>query len=343
MNQEKNWDISLRTILKIVLVIILIYFLYLIRSIILWFVFALVISILFEPAIELLTKRKIPRTIAVILIYILFLGILAYSIYYALPFFIFETYHFSQFLAEKLPIYLDQISPLLNNLGLKTSQITNIFIGTFKQPFNNITNNALDTLILLLGGFFAIFFIIGMAFFLSLENKIMEKILLLIFPKRHEVYIFKLWNKSKERVVGWFLMRIIGVMFALISSYLAFIILGINYPFSLAALFGAFDFVPIIGPAIAATFIFIVVSMENVETAILVLVLLGLFHFIENFILLPFLSKKIIKISPVIVLIALFVGGKLWGVIGALIAVPLFAILFEFLKDFLREKKENLF
>jgi predicted PurR-regulated permease PerM len=44
-----------------------------------------------------------------------------------------------------------------------------------------------------------------------------------------------------------------------------------------------------------------------------------------------------------VVLVALFIGGKLWGVLGAILLIPLVAILFEFLKDFLKEKKEELF
>ncbi len=61
---------------------------------------------------------------------------------------------------------------------------------------------------------------------------------------------------------------------------------------------------------------------------------------IEGGILTPILSKKFIGIPPVLVLVALFVGGKLWGFLGALLAIPLAGILFEFLRDFLKKRKD---
>jgi predicted PurR-regulated permease PerM len=62
---------------------------------------------------------------------------------------------------------------------------------------------------------------------------------------------------------------------------------------------------------------------------------------IENSILTPILTKKFVGLSPALVLLSLAIGGKLWGLLGAILAVPLAGILFEFLKDFLNKKREK--
>ena len=67
MNGEKILDISWRTILKIFIAVAIFYILYSVRDILIWFIFALTISILFNPAINFLQKKRIPRSFAVVL------------------------------------------------------------------------------------------------------------------------------------------------------------------------------------------------------------------------------------------------------------------------------------
>ena len=62
---------------------------------------------------------------------------------------------------------------------------------------------------------------------------------------------------------------------------------------------------------------------------------------IEGNSLTPLRSRKLIGLSPVVVLIALAIGGELWGMVGAILAIPIAGILFEFLRDFLKKRKEE--
>lgn len=350
MDQEKKLpsessnflDISWGTIFKISIALIFIYFLYLISDLIIWFIFALVLSILLEPAIELLTKRRIPHLFAVVIIYFFIFGILGYAFYITLPFFISEIRDLSAGLPQQIPIFFEKISPMFKQLGIDAFESVDVFLANFQRPLEEMARNVFNFLTIIFGGIVAAFFTIGMAFFLSLEKGLMEKGLILFFPKKYENYLLSLWNKSKEKVIGWFLMRVIGVIFVGLSSYITFKILNVNYPVSLAAIGGIFDFVPIIGPLVASVLIFIVVALDNFLKAIFVLAVFTLIQLIENTVLLPALSRKMINVPPIIVLIGLFIGGKLWGMLGAVILVPLVAILFEFLKDFLRENKEEM-
>lgn len=351
MDQEKKsssdsakfLDISWGMIFKISITVIFIYFLYLIKDLIIWFIFALVLSILFEPVIGLLTRRKIPRVFAVVFTYLFFFGIFGYASYASLPFIVSEIRDFSAGFPQQIPIFFEKISPTFEQLGINTFENFDVFLANFQKPLEEMTKNIFSILIVFFGGIMAAFFTIGMALFISLEEGLMEKFLTLFFPKKYEDYLLNLWNKSKEKVIGWFLMRVIGVIFIGISSYIAFKILNVNYPVSLAAVNGVFDFVPIIGPLVASILIFIVVALDNFLKAIFVLVAIILIQLIENTVLFPILSRRMISVPPIIVLVGLFIGGKLWGVLGAIILVPLVAILFEFLKDFFKEKKEELF
>lgn len=343
MSDEKILDISWGTIFKIAIAVAFLYFIFLIKDIIIWFIFALVISILFEPLIRFLTKRGLSRVLAVVLIYFFIFGIVIFAFYLSLPFLISEIQKFSNVLPQQLPNYFEKISPMFEKLGIETFESFEVFLTNLRKPFEEMARNVFSTLTALFGGIFATFFTIGIAFFLSLEGGLMEKGLILLFPKRFESYLFDLWNRSKEKVTGWFLMRIIGVVFVGLCSYLAFKLLAVDYPVSLAVMIGIFDFVPIIGPLVATIFIIIVVSMDSLPKAAFVFAAIASIQLIENIILIPALSRRIIKVPSIVILIGLFIGGKLWGVLGAVLLVPLTAILFEFFRDFLKEKKEELF
>ena len=103
MGDKKILDISWGTIFKVSITALCLYFLYLIKELIIWFIFALIISILFEPVIGILTKRRVPRLVAVVFIYLFVFGILSYAFYLALPFFIFESQNFSEVLPQHIP------------------------------------------------------------------------------------------------------------------------------------------------------------------------------------------------------------------------------------------------
>ncbi|MCD6550057.1 AI-2E family transporter [bacterium] len=343
MENKSILDISWGTIFKISVTVIFLYFLYLIREIIIWFIFALVISILMEPAVGLLSRRKVPRVVAVVTVYALIFGLIGYFLYLVLPFFISEIQHFSEVFPQQLKGYFQRVSPLFSKFGIEAFENLDAFLQNVKKPFQEMGRNVFSSIISLFGGVLAAFFTISLSVFLSLEKDLMEKGLAVVFPKKYEEYLFNLWRRSKQKVTGWFLMRIIGVIFVGIASYISFQVLDVEYPVSLAAIGGIFDFVPIIGPSVAGILIFAVVSLDSLLKASFVLAVFGLIQVIENTIVLPVLARKMIKIPPVLVLVALFIGGKLWGVMGAILLVPLVAILFEFLKDFLSEKREEIF
>jgi len=338
MNQKvKTLDISWETILKISIAIICLYLFYLIRNVLLWFIFAIIISVLLEPLIDFLIRRKVPRLISVIIVYFLIFGAISLLIYLTVPIFVAEIRQFAQI----LPQYFEKISPPLKTLGLRAFENIEEFTELLSKTLEKMATTIFSAIAAIFGGIFVTFSIFSFSLFLSLEEKPIERALILIFPKKYEAFLLDLWSRCKIRVSGWFLSRIFCCFFVGFFSYFAFLILNTKYPFSLALLAGLLDFIPIIGPVITGILIFVIVSLDNFLKALFVLVIFILIQQIENNILLPALTKKFVGLPPVLVLLALAVGGILWGIWGAILAIPIFGILFEFTKEFLKERKER--
>jgi len=124
MNEEKILDISWRTILKISVAVLIFYILFSIREILIWFVFALIISVLFNPAINFFQRKKIPRGLSIVLIYVGVFGILSLLIYLVVPLFVSEIKTF----LEVFPQYFEKISPLLRGLGFQAFENIESFL-----------------------------------------------------------------------------------------------------------------------------------------------------------------------------------------------------------------------
>lgn len=341
MNNEKILDISWGAIFKIAVTILIFYIIYQIQNVLIWLLFALIISILFDPIIGFLQKLKIPRILATLFVYISFFGIFILSVFLTIPFFISEIQEFPKIL-QILPQYFEKISPSLKGLEISAFKDFDSFVSTLNNILGKIIANAFNILFIIFGGIFATIFILTAAFFLSLEEKRMEKALILFSPKKYEDVVLTIWQRCQKRISGWFFTRIIACLFVGILSYISFLVFDTSYKFSLALLSAFFNFIPYIGPVITGILIFIIVAIENFSKAIFVLIAFVLIQQIENNILTPFLSKKIIGLSPILVLSSLTIGGTLFGFLGAILAVPLIGILFEFFKEFLeKRKKEN--
>ncbi len=330
MNNEKILDISWNTLIKIVVVGLVMYVLYLIRNILVWFVFALIISILFNPLIDILQKKRIPRILAAVLVYLLLFIILGLIIYLITPLFISEVKQFSQFLGQ----YFEKISPPLRGLGIIAFQNLETFINTIGANLEKMASNIFSAFGAIFGGILSSLFILSIAIFISLEEKLIERGLRLIFPVKYESYVFSLWEKLQKKIGGWFLVKILGCIFVGVLSFIAFLVFSTKYPLSLAIISGILNFIPIIGPVVTGVLLFVVVALDSFTRAIFVLIAFIIIQQIESNIFTPILTKKFIGLSPVLVLLALTIGGKLWGIMGAILAIPLFGILFEFIKEF---------
>ena len=337
MSDEKILDISWNTILKISLAVISFYLIYSIRDILIWLIFALTISILFNPAVDFLQKRKIPRFVGITIIYFGFLGLFGYLIYLSIPLFNSEIHQFLDF----FPQYFNKISPPLKGLGIQAFNNINSFIQELENILNKMSDNIFNVLFVIFGGFFSFLFIISAAFFLSLEERAVEKTLVLIFPKKYEEYVLKLWERVEREIAGWFGARILACLFVGIASYVSLLIFNVKYPALLGLFAGVFNFIPYIGPLITGILFFLVVFPVDPLKAIFVVIALIVIQHIENYILSPILLKRIMGIPSVLVLVFLVIGADLWGLLGSLLAIPLFGILFEFLKEFLQERRNR--
>ena len=332
---KETLDITWSTILKISIGGLTLYVLFLVKDILILVLFGFIISILFDPLIDLFQRFRIPRVIGVVSVYLFIFGFIALSIFATAPFFLNEIERFSQL----IPQYFDTVAPPLAGLGIEAFTDTQTFMETIGDNVKGLSSSIFSALFAVFGGLFATLFVISIAIFLSIEEKWVERIIRLLIPKRQEALALNVWERSQRKVSGWFLARILSSIFVGVATYFALLILNVQYPVSLAMFSGVLNFIPIVGPLFAGAMIVLVVSLDSVLRAIFVALSFLLIQQIEGNVLTPILTKRFIGLPSAVVLISLAIGGTLWGIMGAILAIPLAGIFFEFLREFLEKRK----
>lgn len=335
--EKISFDLSWETVFRVGVLVFFLYAVYQTKQVLLLIVFALVISLLFEPFINYLQKRKISRIFAAVLAYFLTFSVIAGLIYLVTPLLILEISNFSQNFSQ----YFEKISPPLRGLGLEGFQNLENFVGLLERSLSQMAQSIFSALFSLFGGILTTVFVIFLSFFFSLERSIGENIILAIFPSETEEMAIALWRRCQKKVGGWFLSRSLSCLFVGIMTYLVLLFLKADYSFSLGVMAAVSNFIPIVGPMVIGLLIFFLTFVVSPVRAAVAIILFMLIHQIEGNIITPILSKKFVDLSPALVLISLALGGILGGFWGAILSIPTAGIIFEFLKDFSKKRKET--
>jgi predicted PurR-regulated permease PerM len=113
----------------------------------------------------------------------------------------------------------------------------------------------------------------------------------------------------------------------LVAYTLVLSLMGVPYSFILGPLAGVFEFVPVVGPAAAAVAVFGIGVLTGYPHLFWLFVFLGAWRLIQDYVSAPKIMGESLEISPLVQIFAVLAGGEMAGVLGALISVPVVAIL----------------
>jgi len=333
---DHTLDVSWKTIIKIFFAGFILYILFLARHIIVWLFFALVIALLLDPAINFLRRLRLPKFLSVVFVYLSIFGLLGLMIWLAAPIFIAETNN----LAQNLPAYFEKINPLLKNLGLDVADNFKDFTTDLVSQAGESSRSIVRAISVFFGGISSTLVIFVFAFYISLEERGLEKVLAILVPRKYERHIVVIFEKAQFKVVGWFGARILACLFVAIVSFIIFFLFGTPHVFILSLISGLLNFVPFVGPLITSLSVFLFVGVsQSWLVAFYVVIALTIVQEMENKIVTPLLMKKFLDLPPLLVLLSILVGGTIFGFLGIIFVVPVFGIVYEFLKEFLERRK----
>lgn len=327
-------DNSTKIILRVVAILLILGFLWIIRDIIVVVLLALVLASAMEPMVDYLTKFKIPRFVSVLGTYIIVLGLFGLLISLLSPLVIDQA----KLLSENLPAYAVELQakyPSLNLFfgGTDLSTIAQKLLSSGTGS-DLVFNRTLG----LFNGLVAIITVLVISFYLVAADRGMKKFISDITPPKYHGMIIRLIEKIQRKMGLWVLGQIILSFFIFLLTYIGLSILGVDYALVLALIAGALEVVPYIGPFVSAILAIFFALIQSPPLVLGVIILYIIIQKTEGYVLVPKVMEKTVGTSPLVVLLALLIGYQLAGILGILLAVPLAGAITVVIQEFFHEK-----
>jgi predicted PurR-regulated permease PerM len=330
--------VSSRLIAKIVVVACLVlaalYFIYLIRTVVGLVLIAVFFALAIAPAVNWLSDHKVPRWSAILLVYVgIGAGIFGIGLLMVpplvkgvnnlsddLPGYVddlrenksFRDYDDKYHITEKLN---DQADTLPSKLGDAAGTLRDVTVGVFSR-------------------FVQLFSILVITFLLLMDGAKILEFFYKQMPAQREARMRAVAKDISDAISGYVFGNFVISILAGIVTYVTLEILNVPFAVPLAVLFAFFDLIPLIGATLGGILIGIVVAFVDFPTSLIVwvAVLIG-YQQIENNIIQPVIYGRTVQIHPLVVIIAVLIGGALLGVLGVLVAIPAAAAIQSVVRD----------
>jgi predicted PurR-regulated permease PerM len=330
---------STRAIAKVILVTVAIlgvlYLLYQVRSIVKMLFIAGFLAVALGPAVDFFQKRaRVPRSLAILLTYLSILGAIfglgllvvppivngVNDLVDAVPGYVqdirnnetLRKYDDKYHVTDKLN---EEAKRLPNRLGDAAGALTSVTVGVFSAAVQLVTVLVLTF------------------FFLKDGQRMIEWWLRQLGPGRAErarAVLDDVYGAVAGYVVGNLLISLVAGT----STYIVLRILDVPFAVPLAVLLAFLDLIPLVGATIGGVIIGIVAAITDFPGDVIVWgIFFIVYQQVENNLLQPVIYRRTVSVHPLLVLVAVLIGGSQLGVLGALLAIPVVAAIQIVVKD----------
>ncbi|MFC4776525.1 AI-2E family transporter [Paenibacillus sp. GCM10023252] len=293
------------------------------------FLIAMIISYVLNPIVTLLHDRKVPRTIAVLLIYMVFCAALAVVLVNVIPMFINQVQELNQHVPE-LTMRAQSLVTDLNNTSMLPESIRSGINNSLYQLEKRVSASLfsfVNNMGSMLNAVFVAFIIPFLAFYILKDFDVFERTVITYVPKSHRKSTVRLFKDIDHAlgsyIRGQFLVCIIVGMLA----YIGYLLIGMPYALLLAAIVAVTNIIPYVGPFFGAAPALIVASTISLKLAVLVIAVNMACQILEGNVVSPQVVGRTLHMHPLSIIFALLVGSEVAGIVGMILAVPIFAAL----------------
>src|SRR6056297_2029569 len=312
-------------------ILIILYFFYIIRSVLAYLARAAVIALVGRPIVLFLRERlKLPNILAVVLAMVLMIGLIASIFALFVPLISEQSKNLSLLNMEELQksintlyreitAYVGISSNVVGNVIEESRLEQNILEGLNLNFIPNFLNSFLDVLSSLSIGLFSVLFI---SFFFLKDSKLFQNGLLIFVPNTKEKGTVNSINKINSLLSRYFVGLLLQIFILFVIYTIVLLVIGIENAIVIAFLCALFNIIPYIGPLIGGGLMIILTMTSNLGA-----------DFSE--VILP----NSVKSHPLEIFLVIIIAGLLFGVVGMIVAVPGYTAIKVILKEFLAENK----
>ncbi len=336
-SQNININISPKSILVFFSLLGVLFLVFLIKDIVAIFLISVIVFIGLNPLVNKLANYKIPRSVSVISLYLMFFGLIVFMFYLITP----QILNQVKDMSESLPSFVADLHESFDFVP----EYNEFSVG-FKNSFDDFANNFssyIGDIFSVATRFFGILtsfvLILILVLYMTVAGDEIETFLKSIFPKSKSEKVARRIKMIQVKIGSWLRGQFILMLAVGSLSFIGLTILGVDYALTLAVLAGILEIIPLFGPLFSAIPAIFIGFTQSPTLALLVLALYVGIQQLENHLLVPKVMQKTTGLSPVVILLAVLIGGKLLGFLGIVLAVPLALVVSVFLEEVIEKNQ----
>lgn len=323
-------NVSTMTFVKAVLVALGVWFLWYVRDVVAMLVAAVLLAALIAPFADWFEKRRVPRALSVMIVYLL-LGMATCALAILI-----------------VPVLVEQSGQLFGatQAGLafqETFVNTRAGLDVARELALSVlrgeTSSVAAVLVQvrgLLGGVAALFVVLVLAFYMVMEEDTARKLFKNLAPVEYQPYLAQLFSKMQTKIGAWLRGQMLLGVIVGVAVYAGLSALGVKYALLLAVIAGVFEIVPYVGPALSLAPAAVVGFADSFVVGLAVVALYLVIQQVENNLLVPKVMQKATGLNPVMSIVALLVGVKVGGLVGAVLSIPVATMAGVVIEDLFR-------
>jgi predicted PurR-regulated permease PerM len=358
MSESALWRVAMRSTLFAVGLILSLYVLYLLRGVMVQLLLAVIIAAGMTPLVERLAptsaarvgrwwERGLPRPVAVLFVYLALLGAIAGLGAAVIP----PAAAQVRELAKDAPRYLEELQRWANGLSDRypflpsgMGEMLPAQLQSGAGQLRGVLDQALVALGLVLEalqGILNFVFILFLALYLTTDAERIRRYFISFLPADRRGQAETVTAHIGERLGGWVrgqiaLSGIIGGI-----TLVGLLVIGVPYAVLLALVAAIGEAVPMIGPIISAVPAVIVAFFDSPLKGLVTIGLYIIVQQVENVFVVPKVMERAVSLHPLAVMMALLIGGELYGVTGAILSVPVAAAISVVVNEVRQEWRDN--
>ncbi len=335
MRSEQTISISTGTFVKAILIFLGAWFLWYIREIVAIFVVAIMFASVIDPFADWFARRRIPRGLAVLVVYTILFAIATIMIMTLVPIIIEQSVQLVQNLSVTYVGVVDAFVHFQERHQFVESIVSNL--QSFQQNINTSASSLFTTVKGFFGGLVALAIVLALTFYMVVEEDSMRKYFRTFAPVEYQPYITELLKKMQAKMGAWLRGQIILGVFVGVGVYIGLTLIGVPYALLLAVIAGLLEIIPYAGPILSLVPAAIIGFAQSPIHGAAVVGLFLVIQQIENHLLVPKVMQSVTGLNPVLSILALLIGVQVGGIVGAILAIPLATMVAVVAEDIFKE------
>jgi predicted PurR-regulated permease PerM len=293
---------------------------------------AVLLAAAVAPAARFMTRYHVPRGVTIIVIYVAVVAVLAGIVALIVPLVISEV----DALRAALPGYSEDVRKFIERVAPDQAQKFSggDIASRLSNELGTLASTLTDIAVKVVSVGISVVLILVIAFFLAVEENFVSLVITRFVPSRQRPRAQRMLGRIGTRLGQWARAQLLLAIFFGVAFGAGLRLAGVKYAVTLGLIGGVLEVIPYVGGFITVALALLVAVTQDPVKVIWVIAWYTVVVELEGHVIAPKLMDRVLGIHPLVVVIALFLGGEALGIFGALLAVPIAIVVQVVLDEF---------